>query len=315
MALKHSVFLPTGFGHEFAGMTDALAAYETMTRVAQVADECNFETIWLADHFLTMPPTQSMTFESWTSMAALLRDTSRIRVGQMVAANNYRNPALQAKMASTIDVIGNGRFSFGIGAGWFEQEYQAFGYEYLSGGERLRQLEEAVQIILSMWTQDVTTFEGKYYQVHEVFNQPKGIQKPHVPMLIAGAGEKVTLKLAANYADACNVIESPTALEHKFAVLKKHCDNLGRDYDSILRTTTSVCIMADTDKEAQAAVPPGTEMIYPGGVGGYGLIGSPETIRQRIADYEGAGVQEIATTFINPTNLDDFRHFAAEFIN
>jgi F420-dependent oxidoreductase-like protein len=314
MAIKHSVFLPTGFGQEFAGIPDPVEAYETMTRIAQVADEVGFDTLWLADHFLTIPPSQEKVFESWTSIAALLRDTTRIRVGHLVAANNYRNPALQAKMASTLDVLGHGRFSFGIGSGWFEAEYNAFGFEYLGNGDRLRQLGEAVQIILSMWTEDETTFEGKYYQVRGAINQPKGVQQPHIPLLIAGAGEKVTLKLVAQYGDACNVIESPAGLERKYAVLKGHCDEIGRDYDSIRRTTTSICIMADTDKEAQALVPPGTEFIYPGGVGGYGLIGSPETIRQRIADYEGAGVQEIATSFINPTNLDDFRQFAAEYI-
>lgn len=217
-------------------------------------------------------------------------------------------------MASTVDVLSHGRFTFGIGAGHYEPEYAAYGYEFAEAPERLRQLREAVQIIRSMWTQDETTFEGKYYQVYGAINRPRGVQTPHVPMLIGGAGEKVTLKLVAEYGDACDVIESPAGLEQKFAVLRKHCEDVGRNYESIHRTTTSICIMADTDDEARAAVPDSASAVYPGDVGSYGLVGTPATIRRRIAAYEAAGVQEIAISFGNVTSLEAVRRFATEFI-
>src|SRR6266566_4590091 len=198
MSLQFGVSLPQGWNMELAGTKDPIEAYETMTRVAQTADEVGFASVWLVDHFHTTPrPMQEMTFECWTSTAALARDTSTIRVGQMVTCNSYRHPALLAKMASTVDVLSHGRLNFGIGAGWYEHEYRAYGYDYPDAPVRLRHLREAIQIILKMWKEEEAQFEGQYYQVHGAINQPKGIQRPHIPLLIGGDGEQVTLKLVA----------------------------------------------------------------------------------------------------------------------
>ena len=206
MSMKFGVSLPQGWTMDLASIKDPVEAYEATTSVAQTADEAGFDSVWLVDHFHTVPqPSQEVTFESWVTTAALARDTKRVRVGQMVTCNSYRNPALLAKMASTVDVLSHGRLNFGIGAGWYEHEYRAYGYDFPEAPERLRQLREAVQVILAMWTQDEAVFEGQYYQVRGAINQPKGVQKPHIPMLIAGGGEKVTLKLVAQYGDACNV--------------------------------------------------------------------------------------------------------------
>jgi F420-dependent oxidoreductase-like protein len=314
VSIQFSVFLPSGFGQDFARIPDPIAAFETLSRVAAAADELGYETLWVPDHLTTIPPSQEIVFEAWSLITALARDTARIRLGQLVTGNGYRNPALQAKMASTVDVISRGRLTFGIGAGWYEPDYAGYGYEFGSAGERLRRLEEAVQIILSLWTDAEATYEGKYYRVSGAVNQPKGIQSPHVPMMIAGGGEKVTLRLVAKYGDACNVIESPARLEHKYAVLKKHCDDLGRDYHTIRRTATTLCIIRDTDEEARAQIPPGAEFAYPGDLGRYGLVGTVDTIRDRIAAYEAAGVQELAIGFEDPTSVGHVRQFAAEFI-
>ena len=200
--------------------------------------------------------TQDMLFECWTTTAALLRDTRRIRVGQLVTCNGYRNPALQAKMASTLDVISGGRLTFGLGAGWWEPDYRAYGYEYPGTAERLRRLEEAAQVILALWTEDTVTFDGRYYQVKDAINQPKGIQRPHVPLMIAGGGEKVTLKLVARYGDLCNLTDDPATIERKLAVLRKHCADAGRDYASIRKTAMTLCIIGETDAEAAALDPP-----------------------------------------------------------
>src|SRR6266568_8769925 len=206
MALQFGLFVPQGWRMDLLGIADLVEAYETMTHVAQEAESLGYHSIWLFDHFHTVPtPTQEVTFECWTSSAALARDTQRIRVGQIVTCNGYRNPALLAKMASTVDALSHGRLVFGIGAGWYEHEYNAYGYGFPETKERLARLREAVQVILALWTQEEAQFEGKYYQVSGAINQPKGVQKPHIPLLVGGGGEKVTLKIVAQYADACNI--------------------------------------------------------------------------------------------------------------
>src|SRR5436189_1897570 len=168
MAMKFGLIVPQGWRMDLVGIPDPVEAYETMTRVAQEAEALGYDSIWLFDHFHTVPvPTQEVTFECWTSTAALARDTKRVRIGQMVTCNSYRNPALLAKMASTVDVLSHGRLNFGIGAGWYEHEYRAYGYQYQEAPERLRMLREALQIIHAMWDEHepYATFKGQYYQV------------------------------------------------------------------------------------------------------------------------------------------------------
>jgi F420-dependent oxidoreductase-like protein len=313
MALKFGLLVPQGWTMDLAHIKGPVEAYETMTRVAQTADEVGFASAWLVDHFHTIPyPSQEVTFECWMSTAALARDTSNIRIGQMVTCNSYRHPALLAKMASTVDVLSHGRLNFGIGAGWYEHEYRAYGYAYPDAPERLRQLREAVQVIRAMWTQEEATFEGKYYQVRGAINQPKGVQQPHIPLLIGGDGEKVTLKLVAQYADACNVGDDPATVKQKLAVLKQHCETVGRDYESIHRTSSTLCLLADSDEQALALLPVERQARL-GNEVRTALIGSPETIRQRLAAYEDAGVQELLLRFVDGTNLEALRRFAQEF--
>lgn len=315
MSLKYSMYLPMGVVGELAGFTDPVEAYEALTYAAQMADELGYDTIWLPDHFQPFPPSQETLFESWTTAAALARDTKRVRIGHLVTGNNYRNPALQAKMASTLDVLSRGRYTFGIGAGWHEQEYYAYGYPYPDASERLRQLGEAVQIIRALWNEEEATFEGNYYRVRGAINQPKGVQQPHIPMMIGGSGEKVTLKLVAQYADVCNVQGDYATIEHKFAVLKQHCEAIGRDYQSIHRTALTLGIVGETDEQARALVPAWAPLVSPGDIQSYGLVGTLDTIRQRIAGYEAAGVQELVIDFVNvPHELDAVHRFAKEFI-
>ena len=256
--MDFGVIVPQGWRMDLVGISDPSEAYETMTRVAQEADALGYHSIWLYDHFHTVPtPTQEVTFECWTSTAALARDTRRVRLGQMVTCNSYRNPALLAKMASTVDALSHGRLDFGIGAGWYEEEYVAYGYPFAGTHERLERLREAVEIILAMWTQEEANFEGTYYQVRGAINQPKGVQKPHIPLLIGGGGEKVTLRLVAQYADACNVGGDIPTIKHKLAVLKQHCEQLGRDYESIRRTTLiDDCVIAETEADVLARLTP-----------------------------------------------------------
>ncbi len=310
MALKYGLIVPQGWRMDLVGITDPVEAYETMTRVAQLAEEVGFDAIWLYDHFHTVPdPTQEWTFECWTSTAALARDTKRVRIGQIVTCNGYRNPALLAKMASTVDVLSHGRLNFGIGSGWYEHEYRAYGYDYPSAPDRLRYLREAVQIIRALWSDEEATFEGKYYQVKGAINQPKGVQKPHIPLLIGGAGEQVTLKLVAQYGDACNINNHDNAgLARKLNILREHCERVGRDYNEINRTVEYSVALARTEEEATRKAE--ERNINPE----LGLVGTPATIRQRLREIEEAGAQEVILYLHDAAQLESVRLFAEECI-
>ena len=314
--MKYGVIVPQGWRLDLVDIGSPVEAYEAMTRVAREAEVVGYNSIWLYDHFHTFPQIrQEITFECWMATAALARDTERVRVGQIVTCNSYRNPALLAKMASTLDVLSHGRLYFGIGAGWYEHEYRAYGYAYPEAPERLKRLRESLQVILAMWTQEEAVFEGKYYQIRGAINQPKGVQKPHIPILIGGGGEKVTLKLVAQYADACNVGGGDIELiKHKLAVLKQHCEAVGRDYDSIWRTTTiDYCALAETEEAAIAKLTQ-EERAHLDELRRTQLIGTPEMLRSRLAAYEQAGIQETLIRFVDATQLDSLRLFAREFL-
>lgn len=271
-------------------------AYESMTRMAQKAEQLGFHSVWFFDH-LHSPgsprPIEQMIFECWTSTAALARDTKQIRIGQLVTNTHFRHPALVAKMASTVDVLSHGRLTLGIGGGWYEPEYVAYGYAFPDTATRLRQLREALHIIRAMWLEEEAYFEGNYFQVRGAINQPKGVQKPHIPLLVGGKGEQVTLKLVARYGDACNLTHPTTEeLAHKFALIKRYCEEIGRDECEIAHTIYVNCILGETEADALAQFARSTSNLSLEHVRTRGLFGSPEMVRQRLAALEEQGVQE-----------------------
>jgi F420-dependent oxidoreductase-like protein len=240
-AVRFGLFVPQGWIMDLADIPDPVEKYEAMTKVAQAAERVGFDSIWLFDHFHTyFKPVLETTFECWTTTAALARDTSRIRIGQMVTCNGYRNPALMAKMASTVDVLSHGRLDFGIGAGWYEHEYKAYGYDYPTTPDRLRMLREGLEVITRMWTEPYATFSGEHYRIDGAINEPKGVQKPHPPIWVGGAGEKVTLKLAAQYGNATNFgghVDDMDWYRNKLAIVRGHCEAAGRDFDAMIHST------------------------------------------------------------------------------
>lgn len=254
------VGIPQGWTMDLVEIADPVEKYEAMTRAAQEADRLGFESLWLFDHFHTVPiPVLETTFECWTIMAGLARDTKNIRLGQMATCNGYRNPAHLAKIVSTVDVLSHGRAILGFGAGWYRHEYLAYGYGYPETKERMARFREATEIIHKMWTEDYPVFEGKYYTIDKPINEPKGVQKPHPPLWLAGSGEQVTLKLVAQWGDGCN-LSSMTDLEvikHKLDVLRGHCDTFSRDFDTIDRSfSISVHLLeneANAEQETMAA--------------------------------------------------------------
>lgn len=210
--------------------------YADIVRVWREADALPvFEHAWLFDHFAPIfSDLDGPCYEGFTLLAALAAQTSRIRVGLMVAGNTYRHPAVLAHMGATIDVISNGRFDMGLGAGWNEYEHSSMGLPLYTPGERIRRLGEACEIIKRLYTQHLTDFAGRYYQLKEARCEPKPVQKPYPPFVIGGGGEQLTLRIAAQYADVWNFAGGPVdTFKHKVAVLHEHCAAIGRDPGAI----------------------------------------------------------------------------------
>ena len=229
--------------------------WQTILDAANKIEALNYESIWVYDHFHTVPkPTQDPTFECWTLMSALSQTTEKVRLGQMCTCNSYRNPSYLTKVASNIDVMSNGRLEYAIGAGWYDHEYKAYGYEYPSDGERLKMLEESLIIYKLMTTEEEPKFEGKYYSIDGAINQPKPIQKPYPPLWVCGGGEKVTLKLLAKYGDYGNWDVDVEGFIHKSNVLKQHCENEGRDFSEIGRTLHTNVLIANSEDELKTKI-------------------------------------------------------------
>lgn len=248
--MRFGAFIPQGWTLDLAGI-EVDEQWPTMTRVAETLESSGFESGWVFDHFHTVPQvTQEPTYEAWSLMAALAVATDRLRLGQMCTCNSYRPPAYLAHVAASIDVISGGRLEMGIGAGWFEGEYLAHGYPFPKPSVRIGQLAEALEVMRRMWTEDEAHFDGEYYQLDGAVCRPKPLQKPHIPYWVAGGGEKLTLNVAARYADYTNFAGSPESFEHKSEVLAGHCREEGRDFDEITRSMNMSLVCAPTEAEA-----------------------------------------------------------------
>ena len=296
--VKFGVFVPQGWKMDLMEIDDPVAKYEAMTAVAKAADaESTIDSIWVYDHFHTVPePTLETTFECWTITATLARDTERVKIGQMVGCNGYRNPALYAKIASTVDVASHGRLYAGIGAGWYEHEWRAYGYGFPDAPERLRMLREACQVIHAMWKDDYASFAGQRYQIQGAINEPKGVQQPHPPLWIGGGGEKVTLKLVAQYADACNVgAANPATCRQKLAILKEHCETVGRNYDEIIKSTSLDLVLIEDGADREAAIRANHGAWPHERFKNQYLVGTVDEVSERIEQLIDAGIDYIIT--------------------
>ncbi len=292
MAVDFGVFVPQGWRMDLVEIEDPYEQYEAMTRVAKAAEATGaYDSIWVYDHFHTVPePTKETTFECWTTTAGLSRDTQSIKIGQMVTCNGYRNPALLAKVASTVDVMSNGRLLFGLGAGWYEHEWRAYGYGFPEVPVRMRMFREACEIIHRMWTEDDVVFDGEFYQIDGPINEPKGVSSPHPPFWIGGGGEKVTLRLVARWGDACNVGGDPDRLKHKFGVLRGHCEKEGRDYEEITRSTSiNVYLLEEGEDPVEATARARGSKSYDEYSKEF-MVGTADEISERLQPLVDAGV-------------------------
>lgn len=301
MAVRFGTFVPQGWRMDLVEIADPEEKYEAMTRVARAADALPaFDSIWVFDHFHTVPmPVQETCFEAWTTTAALSRDTQRLNVGQMVTCLGYRNPALLAKMASTVDVMSHGRLYCGIGAGWYEHEWLAYGYGFPETRDRMRAFREGTEIMVKMWTEEAPTVKGEFYHIDQPINQPKGARKPHPSLWIGGGGEQVTLKLVAKYADACNIGGDAATIRHKLEVLRGHCDAAGRDYEQIIRSSNISALVVkpgeDADQAVERAVKP--MGITPEMARQVVFVGTLDDLRQQVRAKVEAGINYVIVNF------------------
>jgi len=306
--MRFGLFIPQGWRLDLAGIAPS-DHWQTMLDVARTAESGPFESIWVFDHFHTVPvPTEEATHEAWTLMAALGAATSRVRLGQMCTCMGYRNPAYLAKVAATTDIISGGRVEMGIGAGWYEHEWRAYGYGFPTAGERLRQLDEGVQIMRQLWTEGVATLDGKHYQVDGAICRPLPLQEGGIPLWIAGGGERKTLRIAAQYAAYTNFDGSPEGFVHKSEVLAEHCRELGTDYDAIVRSANYNVVIGENEKEVQdrldrirarfAPLMPADQLErtmaqYADGP----LVGTPEQITEKLAAMGKLGMSYTIVNF------------------
>src|SRR3712207_5787979 len=230
--------------------------WDTTRTAAQACEHAGLDSVWFADHFM-FPDKADLAqevpvFDCLVALAAIATSTSRIRIGELVVGVPYRNPALLAKMLTTLDVISHGRTIVGLGAAWHDQEFAAYGWPFPSVRERMEMLEEAVQIVDRMMTQRPANFSGKHYRVTNAFNDPRPVQQPRPPIMIGGSGEKITLRIVAQYANFCNVGGDPATVRHKYAVLRQHCERVGRSYDTITRSNDVGILIAANERELTA---------------------------------------------------------------
>ena len=228
--MKAGVIVPQGWTGEYSGVAP-VDAWRRTVETAREADRLGFDSIWLFDHFHTVPePTDELTFEAYTSLSALAALTSRVRIGQIVTCAAYRNPALVAKMVSTLDTISGGRAELGIGAGWKQEEWAAYGYDFPPTRERLAFLEESLEIITRMFAPGHATYRGERASVAGAINLPKPIQQPRLPIMVGGNGPEVTWRLAARFADELNLDGmSPDEIPEALEVIASRCEEIGRE--------------------------------------------------------------------------------------
>ncbi|WP_103350405.1 LLM class F420-dependent oxidoreductase [Amycolatopsis sp. CA-128772] len=252
--MRFGMFVPQGWRLDLAGI-DPADHWQTMLGLAKHAEAGPFESIWVYDHFHTVPvPTEEATHEAWSLISAFAAATESIRLGQMCTCMGYRNPAYLAKVAATAEIISGGRVEMGIGAGWYEHEWRAYGYGFPSAGERLGQLDEGVRIMRDLWTTGTSTLDGKHYQTDGAILRPLPLQDGGIPLWIAGGGEKKTLRIAAKYAQYTNFYPEPEMFTRKSEILAAHCKDVGTDFDAIVRSGNLGVVLGETDKDVREKV-------------------------------------------------------------
>ena len=267
--------------------------FEMLVQIATTAERSGFSSVSFMDHLHQIGgvgPPENWMFEGSTMLAGIAARTSTLTLGLLVGSVTYRNPALAAKITTTIDVISRGRAWHGIGAGWFEEEHAAYGFGFPTLKERFERLEEALQITRSMFTNEQTTFAGNYFSANGAFNNPKPI-RGDIPILIGGSGERKTLRLVAQYADGCNLFGDPDRVRHLLGVLERHCETVGRDPSEITKTGMGQIAIARTHEAAQAKLQSLRERGVPEERLASAIVGDPDTVGERAQAIADVGIE------------------------
>jgi len=297
---------------------DTSRIVDSLKNLITRAEDIGFDSFWVMDHFHQIPfigRPEELMLEGWTTISVLASITTKIKLGTLVTGILYRHPSVLAKIAATLDVLSKGRLFMGIGASYFEEEARAYGIPfYPSTQERMQRLEEAIQIIRKMWTEEpYASFEGKYYQIQNAYCNPKPIQKPSPPILVGGSGERKTLKIVAKYADACNLFGSVETIKRKLDVLKEHCKNIGRDYDSILKTKLDLVVIDDSEEKARKRA----QQFYIGipeqqiKDREFAIYGTREDVSRQIELLEEAGIQYLMVHLEPSRELEELDTFTS----
>lgn len=321
------------FSYDYSDQNTSRIIDTLSTLVAKVENK-GFDSFWVMDHFhqisVVGKPEEPM-LEGWTTISVLAGITTRIKLGTLVTGVIYRYPSILAKIAATLDVLSKGRLFLGIGASWNEEESLAYGIgestnnsggnnetspiSFPSNKERLLRLEEALQIIRKMWTEEPSaSFKGKYYQIHNAYCNPKPIQKPTPPILVGGSGEKRTLKIVAKYADACNLFGSAETVRKKLDILKTHCRNVNRDYDSILKTKLGVVVIDNDGLMAKKKVQQAFIGMPEAQLREFAIYGTPDDVLKQIKEFEDVGIQYLIVDLEPQREIEAVEVFADEII-
>jgi F420-dependent oxidoreductase-like protein len=283
------------------------------------AERLGYESVWICDHLMRG---RGPVLECLTTLSAISSLTKKIRLGSLVLCNSYRHPSILAKAAATLDVISNGRLEFGIGAGWVENEYRAYGMPFPKPSIRIVQMKEGIEIVKRMWTEEKASYEGKYYKIKDAICEPKPHQKPHPPITIGGSGEKLMLKIVAEHADRSNWHESIETSKHKLKVLEKYCSSIGRDYQEIEKSMDIVVDISENEQELRENLKklfssvekpvPFKEWLKM--VKARDIVGTPSECSERIKKYVDIGMTYFMLRFQDFPSKKSMRLFAEEVL-
>lgn len=290
----------------FAAWPGLAAPWAEVLEISRHLERTGWDGLYFADHFMpNQDDVSGPTQEGWTSVAAIAALVPRLRIGTLVTGNTYRHPAVLAKMAAQVDIISGGRLVLGLGAAWQQNEHEKYGIEFGTVGWRMKRLEESVQIVKSLFTNERTTFAGKHYTITDAPLAPKPVQAGGPPLLIGGGGEQVTLRIAATYADEWNVWGSPGTLARKGAVLEQHCEKVGRDPATIRRSAQAILVLSDDAELVARARERSRQPLLAGGV---------DEVVDTLGQYAEAGVDEYIVPNAGLGSLDRQRETYDRFM-
>lgn len=297
--------------------------YNTILDEALLCEDLGYDSIWISDHLIGMYENPAdPRFECWTTSTALLANTTRIKMGQLVMANPFRHPPLLAKMAATLDSISEGRLILGLGTGWHQGEFEAYGYPFESPRERARRLDEAAEIIKKMWTEQNPIFQGDFYSINEAPCAPGPFQRPHPPLMLAGGGEQLTLRAVAKHADISNFaawMGSKEDFRHKMNVLERHCEKVGRDFNDITKSWAAYILLSEDEKKSEMDISEYTKKMQ----NRYGtssenrtprLAGPPDDVALQIESYRKEGCELFILRFMGGNFEKEVTLFADEVL-